>query len=793
MPTNRYFDPFAFSGSRYNVDYNIDTDTMEYVVNPEYNPARQPPVTQINMYYVFAEDNNFYKAYYINRRGDLDYILGGQILTEFYAALVQYNPAFSFYPTPGSAEYRTLENVFNPHVSPTTGYNPYATPRSYVPEVLYFYAEENYGCYAAIYRDNTSPLDLRDIGLTDLETFVREMLNRFPGYGVEPRIGSSEFSILSRTINTAAVGSLDPFEELDLDQELAISNDTVEDTMMRRRSRAAPANEFSFIIVYDTILNQFALEPPSLNTSLRPNHGIVWAREPFELSAIGLEQAYKAAHEYSSVSKQYTGADGWNVWPRKNSIPYRELECYINNTNVPNNSGISGFQALKTALREIKTNPTSSTAEEQIIKCMKYYMWRRHKVNAEPQHFTRSLNADTLNFIQKYTGAEFVQADNGPHYKIIHKSNAVMVRGDLENESLVHIVTKRLATSTAKTCAICSGIFSKNLVVYNDEKHYCHTCLDNTGYYVCRECPGNIHRRDIGCPNTRRKSFEYIYSYNTDVTRYIPQLFSEKKNASSKALRYGVELEVLVKEGVAFERAAYSCGKYLSKYALLKSDSSIGGGGFEIVTAPASLGFHRKTLWNEFFKTPSEMSTNGKTSAQMVQSWNTGVCGIHVHVTRAALTKLQLAKFVVFYHEDANAAFLSKIAGRLVGPGAHYCKTAKKKLRRNMETNDHHEAVTISSRNNGKTVEVRIFRGNATKHGIMRALEFVDATVKWCGETGADNLNYKDFLKWFDQPTVRSTYPDLWRHLIYLGYIATKHKSKGKKVLDVVPDTERVA
>jgi hypothetical protein len=248
------------------------------------------------------------------------------------------------------------------------------------------------------------------------------------------------------------------------------------------------------------------------------------------------------------------------------------------------------------------------------------------------------------------------------------------------------------------------------------------------------------------------------------------------KKINGEFLRYGVELEVLPKTNVASKVAKYNCGRSLHNYALLKSDSSLGREGFEIVTVPATLEFHRTKLWHDFF---NAAYLDGLTAAKSVQSWHTNVCGIHVHVTRAALTEMQLSKLLVFYHEPYNSTFLSRIAGRKVGPDAQYCKAAKKKLRAGIarECGGHHDAITISSRNHGKTAEVRIFRGNSTYHGVMRAIEFVDATVKWCGQnSSAAVLDYKNFLDWFNVPSIKKQYPELRKHLIDLKYLKARLK-----------------
>lgn len=314
----------------------------------------------------------------------------------------------------------------------------------------------------------------------------------------------------------------------------------------------------------------------------------------------------------------------------------------------------------------------------------------------------------------------------------------------------------------------------------------------------------------------------HLYRYTDNVRNYIPQLFDVRRKATRKLkskdkprakLYFGVELEVVPKDNISQQQALQWVSTAMKEHALMKSDATLVHGGvpgFEIVTAPATLEYHREKLWNKLFEMKLPKTIEGhKRACELVKSWDTQCCGLHVHFTRAAVTDIQLAKLLVFYHDPKNARFLSSIAGRVVGPKAPYCNQDKKRLYFKTDPKSkkvvastimdctgeqrHHEAVVISHRNSGKTVEVRIFKGNITKHGIMRAVEFVAATIEWCATNGVNELDKTKFLNWFDQPTNRSRFPELWKHLLSLRFLGTRHVSKKKKKMEELPKQDKAA
>lgn len=657
-------------------------------------------------------------------------------------------------------------------------------PEIYEPNVVYLSVADDhyYACGACIPSNHFSTRNIDEV----VNEIYTEMQRRFLNPSLVsfyPSPGSGDWQLLRNYFNFQNNLSNDspmPREDALWDEEFLVPN---EETMTERTSRAKPANEFSFIIRYNPENDRFIMTPPQADVEWRSNEGRMWIAD----SSANLEELYKKAKHYCAVARSYTQRSDWNVWPRKGSIPYELLA----NPECPNPTNIENFAALKKVFAEVKADPESKETEQKLKTIVRYCCWRLGRGNIVMNGI--SVRNRIAGLLERTLGTRFLTSMLGDF--LFHPKNSVEVY--LDNRKENKITTSKWGMELTENCTVCKCTFINDVLFKPTSKILaCTDCLEQTGFFYCTNCPSTFHSQDDGCPELNRRNGGQLHGYSVDVRRLVPIMFSTKKDKPSAEtnvmLRYGVELEVLRHSNVSMPAALKAVGNSVKKYAILKSDSSLGSEGFEIVTAPATLEFHRTKLWTEFF---NSKNAAGVTASQHVQAWNTRVCGIHVHITRAALTKMQLAKLLVFYHEDVNNAFLSKIAGRTVGPSANYCRTMKKHLGHytHEHCDDHHEAITISSRNRGKTAEVRIFRGNVTKHGIMRALEFVDATVKWCGTNGAKELSYRNFLAWFDNSQNRSDYPDLWKHLIQLGYLKTKHTTKGKESLELVPEHERVA
>lgn len=267
------------------------------------------------------------------------------------------------------------------------------------------------------------------------------------------------------------------------------------------------------------------------------------------------------------------------------------------------------------------------------------------------------------------------------------------------------------------------------------------------------------------------------YAYNNNpkqkIFYHLPQTkfyntFKRMRGEKTK-LFLGVELEVEAKrsEPLAAERTI----ELLGGNAILKPEHM--SHGFEIVTLPATLNYHRAKLWGEFFE-------QGKDFLEGTAGYPS-TCGLHVHFSRAGCGDATLAKVLAFYHEEHNWPFLTTIAGRHVGVGGAYNNWNSKKalvegnpdLTIQQSNKEKFAAIWISNRNNGKTAEVRIFQSKVDRNHVMSCLEFVVAVIEWCKTEEAKHecLKFERLIQWFSQSKNRIRFPYLAGTLVKNSFI----------------------
>lgn len=122
----------------------------------------------------------------------------------------------------------------------------------------------------------------------------------------------------------------------------------------------------------------------------------------------------------------------------------------------------------------------------------------------------------------------------------------------------------------------------------------------------------------------------------------------------------GWELEAC--SNLSTSNAPAKMKELLNKVVMCKSDSSIFPSGFETVSIPATLDYWRESKLKEAMDVMRKAPFN-------MRSYEHGSCGFHVHVSRTALSTLDLQKLERFMHNPHNREFLEKIAGR--GPNTY--------------------------------------------------------------------------------------------------------------------------
>lgn len=280
-----------------------------------------------------------------------------------------------------------------------------------------------------------------------------------------------------------------------------------------------------------------------------------------------------------------------------------------------------------------------------------------------------------------------------------------------------------------------------------DGKTYCNVCYD--AMFTCVSCNQRLFKDRLYQDNLCRGCYEdERRAINPDHLAKAPLEFKGKG-----PFFYGIELEVEVDERLQ-RRAQYAKDilKLFNGFVITKHDGSIKDPktgrivGFEIVTAPASRDY-QTDKWNYFFDN----------KPKGLRSYDTQTCGLHFHVSRRALTQLQIAKMLLFVNSEQNQPFITMIAGRTANK---YCKIQKKawgNARIPAGSQDRYEALNL---NNKDTVEIRIFRGTTKRESFFKSLEFYDALIHFCGNGEASirdctrvdkfieyvKLNRKDYL-----------------------------------------------
>ena len=279
------------------------------------------------------------------------------------------------------------------------------------------------------------------------------------------------------------------------------------------------------------------------------------------------------------------------------------------------------------------------------------------------------------------------------------------------------------------TCIHCSDTV-RNHYMYQD---YCDDCRNNLNLDTCENC-GDL--RDLNeegyCDDCDRPNHRLIHDYS-----YRPLA----EYHGDGPLYYGVELEVNTSDDTAETVLSMLGG---DEHVYLKRDSSIGEG-YEIVTHPHN--------WSEICNLWGRW-----TAPRGVTSYQSGKCGMHVHVSRKALTAMQVQKLVVFLNAPENHSFIERIAQRDVSRWAAI--KHDKQFGHCGHSNDRYEALNLT---NTRTIEFRIFRGSTRKERILKNLEFVAASIAWTRNASYRELSHAKFIAYVE--VNRKSYPNLHKFI----------------------------
>ena len=309
------------------------------------------------------------------------------------------------------------------------------------------------------------------------------------------------------------------------------------------------------------------------------------------------------------------------------------------------------------------------------------------------------------------------------------------------------------AEEYAYTCQSCDYRTQETSTVItrrNGEQQWCDSCAGDA--YRCEGCEERFERLNgdycDACQPEEEEEEGLVKSYHHHKNKGRP-IESEWTRAQHRPLFFGVECEVECPEDSDVKDYARKVVDSATQCLLgLEEDGSLEHG-FEIITHPAGLDTHRR-FWEG-------LKTKGLTSH------DTTTCGLHVHMSKAALRPLTIGRMQVFIHEPSNAPFVEGVCRRTFN---RYAKSIAPKLTDHTDRPDRYEALNLT---NSKTVELRLPKGSIQPATIMGTLEFCYALIRFCEQASNACLTTKAFLAFITTDAMLSDTRALRTYLVTRG------------------------
>jgi hypothetical protein len=313
---------------------------------------------------------------------------------------------------------------------------------------------------------------------------------------------------------------------------------------------------------------------------------------------------------------------------------------------------------------------------------------------------------------------------------------------------------------TCNRCEYCSDSSRDGGTNVGDE-YWCEDCVSDNATY-CDECDEYYPEHDT-CSCSQSASGEiHQYSYKPNPVFH---------GGNDKNLYMGFELEMSF--GDDPDRGDYNTAisdvleLEQADVCYLKQDGSISGWGYELVTHPHTLTAYEQAtdLWNYI----ESCRTKG------ARSWDTDSCGLHVHVSRSAFKSgAHTHRFLSLIYR--NPREMMKLAGRKNSRFARFDDVYKPdewgipqfNLRDKVQRIGFSERYSAVNTNNDYTLELRFFRGNMKREGIMSALELSHASVEYTRNMSVPDvklgmLKWEWFADWV--ATNNGLYPNLYQRM----------------------------
>ena len=341
-------------------------------------------------------------------------------------------------------------------------------------------------------------------------------------------------------------------------------------------------------------------------------------------------------------------------------------------------------------------------------------------------------------------------------------TNALNIEGDFHCEACQTEFWENHPRDDYFECECCETTIHYDNSGWWNSTRYCNNCIDSN-VYECGDCgQQRWDSDDHYCENDDDNDESLIHSYSY---RPSPFFFGSGK------YYFGFELEVESRGNGRFAGAQIAQDS-LGGHAYLKEDGSLSDG-FEIVTHPHTLEkYHTEFNWGVLQKLQS----------LGYRSWNTGSCGLHVHVSRTAFGEgdpwnYQFAnskrselilkrqahelRFMKLIYD--NQRQVERISGRSNNQYATFSDKGNlvRKVKHGYQLNGRYSAINTE---NDDTIEIRVFKGSLRKERVLSALEFVHASVEYTRDIKITSKNHA--LSWLKFTGYVASHADLYPNLV---------------------------
>lgn len=231
-----------------------------------------------------------------------------------------------------------------------------------------------------------------------------------------------------------------------------------------------------------------------------------------------------------------------------------------------------------------------------------------------------------------------------------------------------------------------------------------------------------------------------------------------KPKGNYRGYRIGIELEV---EFYDYNLHQEFINKE-SNWFYLESDGSLGNFGCEIITIP---------LRPQEAKSKDFWSTLTDYLKSRAESWNTGRCGLHVHIGREILGKNEeqqsetIGKLLYLYHHFVKDTRLNhKVYGRdrayndhdgktdmgnaakLLGSDVLKSKSVSDKVKQSMTRKSEEGRYFDINLKNSATIEFRKGRGSINATRIAMVVDYSERMCIYAKNTPWQQISYEDFV-----------------------------------------------